>query len=205
MAVAEETGLIHHIGAWVLREIAAEGERLQATHPDGGPLMLSINLSARQFEDPGFVGIVEGILAGSRIDPGTLYMEIGESSVMEDTEAAAAVLAELRGAGVRVSIDDFGTGYSSLMHLNRFPIDFLKIDRSFVEGLDRDPAAGNIVTAVISMAHALGLPTIAEGVETGEQLYTLRRLGCDYAQGYLFARPQLLPETLRLLASDPTW
>jgi EAL domain-containing protein (putative c-di-GMP-specific phosphodiesterase class I) len=132
-------------------------------------------------------------------------MEIGESSVMEDTEAAAAVLAELRGAGVRVSIDDFGTGYSSLMHLNRFPIDFLKIDRSFVEGLDRDPAAGNIVTAVISMAHALGLPTIAEGVETGEQLYTLRRLGCDYAQGYLFARPQLLPETLRLLASDPTW
>src|ERR687891_1194903 len=205
MSEAEETGLIHHIGAWVLGEVTAEAERLQTAHPDGGPLMLSINLSARQFESPDFVGVVEGILAGSRIDPGTLYMEIGESNVMEDTDAAAAVLSELRKVGVRVSIDDFGTGYSSLMHLNRFPIDFLKIDRSFIDGLDRDPSAGNIVTAVISMAHALGLPAIAEGVETAEQLYTLRRLGCDYAQGYLFARPQLLPETLSLLASDPTW
>lgn len=205
MAEAEETGLIHEIGAWVLREVCREAEGLQRAHPDGGPLMLSINLSGRQFEAPDFVDVVRGILAGSRVDQGTLYMEIGESSVMEDADAAARVLAELRSAGVRVSIDDFGTGYSSLMHLNRFPIDFLKIDRSFVEGLDRDPAAGNIVTAVISMAHALGLPTIAEGVETGEQLYTLRRLGCDYAQGYLFARPALLPDTLTLLASDPTW
>jgi diguanylate cyclase (GGDEF)-like protein/PAS domain S-box-containing protein len=205
MAEAEETGLIHEIGAWVLREVCREAEGLQRAHPDGGPLMLSLNLSARQFEAPDFVDVVRGILAGSRVDQGTLYMEIGESSVMEDADAAATVLAALRDAGVRVSIDDFGTGYSSLMHLNRFPIDFLKIDRSFVEGLDRDPAAGNIVTAVISMAHALGLPTIAEGVETSEQLYTLRRLGCDYAQGFLFARPQLLSETLTLLASDPTW
>ena len=205
MAEAEETGLIHNIGSWVLREVCRDGERLQTSHPDGGPLMLSMNLSARQFEAPDFVDVVRAILAGSRIDPGTLYMEIGESSLMEDAEAAAAVLADLRAVGVRVSIDDFGTGYSSLMHLNRFPIDFLKIDRSFVEGLDRDAGAGNIVTAVISMAHALGLPTIAEGVETSEQLYTLRRLGCDYAQGYLFARPQLLPEALTLLASDPTW
>jgi diguanylate cyclase (GGDEF)-like protein/PAS domain S-box-containing protein len=205
MPEAEETGLIHHIGAWVLREVCREAERLQAAHPDGGPLMLSMNLSARQFEAPDFVDVVRGILAGSRIDPGTLYMEIGESSVMEDADAASSVLTELRAAGVRVSIDDFGTGFSSLMHLNRFPIDFLKIDGSFVEGLDREPSAGNIVTAVISMAHALGLPTIAEGVETSEQLYTLRRLGCDYAQGYLFARPQPLAEVLPLLASDPTW
>lgn len=205
MPEAEETGLIHHIGAWVLREVCRDAERLQAAHPDGGPLMLSMNLSARQFEAPDFVDVVRGVLAGSRIDPGTLYMEIGESSVMEDTDAASGVLAELRSAGVRVSIDDFGTGYSSLMHLNRFPIDFLKIDGSFVEALDRDPAAGNIVTAVISMAHALGLPAIAESVETTEQLYTLRRLGCDYAQGYLFARPQPLAEILTLLASDPTW
>ncbi len=205
MPEAEETGLIHHIGAWVLREVCREAERLQAAHPDGGPLMLSMNLSARQLQAPDFVDVVRGILAGSRIDPGTLYMEIGESSVMEDADAASSVLTELRSAGVRVSIDDFGTGYSSLMHLNRFPIDFLKIDGSFVEGLDRDPNAGNIVTAVISMAHALGLPTIAEGVETTEQLYSLRRLGCDYAQGYLFARPQPLAEVLTLLASDPTW
>jgi len=205
MAEAEETGLIHHIGAWVLREVCLAAEQLQAAHPEDVPLMLSVNLSARQLEAPDFVDLVRGILAGSRVEPGTLYLEIGESSVMEDTDAVSGVLEELRSVGVRMSIDDFGTGFSSLLHLNRFPIDFLKIDGSFVEGLDRDSGASNIVTAVISMAHALGMPTIGEGVETAEQLYTLRRLGCDYAQGYLFARPQLLADTLRLLASDPTW
>ncbi|MGH2765137.1 MAG: EAL domain-containing protein [Actinomycetota bacterium] len=205
MAEAEETGLIQHIGAWVLREVCRDAERLQAASPDGAPLMLSVNLSARQLEAPDFVDLVRGILAGSRVDPGTFYLEIGESSVMDDTDATSAVLGELRAVGVRMSIDDFGTGFSSLLHLNRFPIDFLKVDRSFVEGLDRDPGAANIVTAVISMAHALGMPTIAEGVETAEQLYTLRRLGCDYAQGYLFARPQVLADVLELLATNPTW
>jgi diguanylate cyclase (GGDEF)-like protein/PAS domain S-box-containing protein len=205
MAEAEETGLITHIGAWVLREVAREAEQLQTAHPEGTPLMLSVNLSARQLAQPDFVDVVRGILAGSRIDPGTLYLEVGESSVMEDADAAAAVLGELRSTGVRMSIDDFGTGFSSLMHLNRFPIDFLKIDGSFVEGIERDPNASNIVTAVISMAHALGMPTIAESVETDGQLYTLRRLGCDYAQGYLFARPQTLGEVVHLLTSDPVW
>jgi diguanylate cyclase (GGDEF)-like protein/PAS domain S-box-containing protein len=205
MAEAEETGLITDIGAWVLREVVRESEQLQATHAEGTPLMLSVNLSARQLAEPDFVDVVRGILAGSRVDPGTLYLEIGESSVMDDADAAAAVLAELRSTGVRMSIDDFGTGFSSLMHLNRFPIDFLKVDRSFVEGLERSQGASNIVTAVISMAHALGLPTIAEGVETEGQLYTLRRLGCDYAQGYLFARPQPIAQTVQLLASAPTW
>jgi diguanylate cyclase (GGDEF)-like protein/PAS domain S-box-containing protein len=205
MAEAEETGLITHIGAWVLREVVRESEQLQAAQPEGSALMLSVNLSARQLAEPDFVDVVRGILAGSRVDPGTLYLEVGESSVMDDADAAAAVLAELRSTGVRMSIDDFGTGFSSLMHLNRFPIDFLKVDRSFVEALERDPGASNIVTAVISMAHALGLPTIAEGVETEGQLYTLRRLGCDYAQGYLFARPQPIGETVQLLATDPAW
>lgn len=167
--------------------------------------MLTVNLSARQLAAPDFVNLVRGILAGSRLDPGTLYLEIGESSVMENTDSVAAVLADLRSTGVRISIDDFGTGFSSLAHLNRFPIDFLKIDRSFTGGLDRDVGAANVVTAVISMAHALGLPTIAEGVESDAQLYTLRRLGCDYAQGYLFARPQPLANTLQLLQSDPVW
>lgn len=205
MAEAEETGLITHIGTWVLREVVRESEQLQAAHPEGMPLMLSVNLSARQLAEPDVVDVVRGILAGSRVDPGTLYLEVGESSVMEDADAAAPVLADLRSTGVRMSIDDFGTGFSSLMHLNRFPIDFLKIDRSFVEGLERDPGASNIVTAVISMAHALGLPTIAEGVETEGQLYTLRRLGCDYAQGYLFARPQPIAVTIQLLGTDPVW
>jgi EAL domain-containing protein (putative c-di-GMP-specific phosphodiesterase class I) len=197
--------MINHIGAWVLEETCREAERLQAAQPEGAPLMLAVNLSARQLADPEFVGVVRRILAGSRVDPGTVYLEVGESSLMNDAEAATKILSELRSTGVRMSIDDFGTGFSSLSHLNRFPIDFLKIDRSFVEGLDQDAAASNLVTAVISMAHALGMPTIAEGVESDEQVYTLRRLSCDYAQGYRFARPQPVDETLRLLAADPVW
>jgi diguanylate cyclase (GGDEF)-like protein/PAS domain S-box-containing protein len=203
MAEAEESGLIHAIGSWVLRQAVSDAERLQASRTD--ELMLSVNLSARQLADPNFVEVVRGILAGSRIDPGTVYLEVGESSVMEDVEGAAEVLRHLRATGVRMSIDDFGTGFSSLLHLNRFPIDFLKVDRSFVATLEDNTGSANIVTAVISMAHALGLPAIAEGVETDVQLYSLRRLGCDYAQGYLFARPQRFDQVSSLLASDPAW
>jgi diguanylate cyclase (GGDEF)-like protein/PAS domain S-box-containing protein len=203
MAEAEESGLINAIGSWVLRQAVSDAELLQASRSD--ELMLSVNLSARQLADPNFVQVVRGILAGSRIDPGTVYLEVGESSVMQNAEGAAEVLRHLRATGVRMSIDDFGTGFSSLLHLNRFPIDFLKVDRSFVATLEDNTGSANIVTAVISMAHALGLPAIAEGVETEVQLYSLRRLGCDYAQGYLFARPQPFDQVSSLLASDPAW
>jgi diguanylate cyclase len=115
------------------------------------------------------------------------------------------VLWDLRATGVRISIDDFGTGFSSLLHLNRFPIDFLKVDRSFVDTLDHPTGSANIVTAVIAMAHALGLPAIAEGVETEVQLHSLRSQGCDYAQGYLFARPQAMDQVTELLARNPAW
>lgn len=205
MADAEATGLIVHIGTWVLREAVRDAERLQAASPTGEPLMLSVNLSARQLAEPAFAQVVRQILAGSRMDPGTLYLEIGESSVMDDADAASAVLNDLRSTGVRMSIDDFGTGFSSLLHLNRFPIDFLKVDRSFVNMMDTESGASNIVTAVIAMAHALGLPAIAEGVETEIQLHTLRQLGCDYAQGYLFARPAPVSEVVELLSGDPIW
>jgi diguanylate cyclase (GGDEF)-like protein/PAS domain S-box-containing protein len=205
MADAEDTGLIVQIGTWVLREAVRDAERLQAASPSGEPLMLSVNLSARQLAEPAFAQVVRQILAGSRMDPGTLYLEIGESSVMDDAEAASAVLNDLRSTGVRMSIDDVGTGFSSLLHLNRFPIDFLKVDRSFVNMMDTESGASNIVTAVIAMAHALGLPAIAEGVETEIQLHTLRQLGCDYAQGYLFARPKPLNEVVELLSGDPVW
>jgi diguanylate cyclase (GGDEF)-like protein/PAS domain S-box-containing protein len=205
MADAEESGLIHAMGTWVLRQAVADAERLQAAQPDGAPLMLSVNLSARQLADPNFADAVRGILAGSRVNPGTVYLEVGESSVMDDVEGAAQVLHQLRATGVRMTIDDFGTGFSSLLHLNRFPIDFIKVDRSFVNTLEQSTGSANIVTAVIAMAHALGLPAIAEGVETDVQLYSLRRLGCDYAQGYLFARPAPIEQVLHLLASDPAW
>jgi diguanylate cyclase (GGDEF)-like protein/PAS domain S-box-containing protein len=205
MDAAEESGLIHAMGSWVLRQVVAHAERLQAARPGGAPLMLSVNLSARQLADPDFAEVVRGILAGSLVDPGTIYLEVGESSVMEDVDAVAGVLRDLRATGVRMSIDDFGTGFSSLLHLDRFPIDFLKVDRSFVDTLDRPTGSANIVTAVIAMAHALGLPAIAEGVETDVQLYSLRSLGCDYAQGYLFARPQALDEVTALVARNPAW
>jgi diguanylate cyclase (GGDEF)-like protein/PAS domain S-box-containing protein len=205
LADAEESGAIHAIGSWVLRQAVADAERLQGAQPGGAPLMLSVNLSARQLADPNFADSVRGILAGSPVDPGTVYLEVGESSVMDDVEGAAAILRDLRATGVRMTIDDFGTGFSSLLHLNRFPIDFLKIDRSFVDTLEQNTGSANVVTAVIAMAHALGLPAIAEGVETDLQLYSLRRLGCDYAQGYLFARPQPVDQVVALLASDPAW
>jgi diguanylate cyclase (GGDEF)-like protein/PAS domain S-box-containing protein len=205
MADAEDTGLIVQIGTWVLSEAVRDAERLQAASPSGEPLMLSVNLSAKQLAEPAFAQVVRQILAGSRMDPGTLYLEIGESSVMDDAEAASAVLNDLRSTGVRMSIDDVGTGFSSLLHLNRFPIDFLKVDRSFVNLMDTQSGASNIVTAVIAMAHALGLPAIAEGVETEIQLHTLRQLGCDYAQGFLFARPAPLNEVVELLSGDPVW
>jgi EAL domain-containing protein (putative c-di-GMP-specific phosphodiesterase class I) len=205
MADAEDTGLIVQIGTWVLSEAVRDAERLQAASPSGEPLMLSVNLSAKQLAEPAFAQVVRQILAGSRMDPGTLYLEIRESSVMDDAEAASAVLNDLRSTGVRMSIDDVGTGFSSLLHLNRFPIDFLKVDRSFVNMMDTQSGASNIVTAVIAMAHALGLPAIAEGVETEIQLHTLRQLGCDYAQGFLFARPAPLNEVVELLSGDPVW
>jgi diguanylate cyclase (GGDEF)-like protein/PAS domain S-box-containing protein len=205
MADAEATGLIVHIGTWVLSEAVRDAERLQAASPTGEPLMLSVNLSARQLAEPAFAQVVRQMLAGSRMDPGTLYLEIGESSVMDDADAAAAVLNDLRSTGVHMSIDDFGTGFSSLLHLNRFPIDFLKVDRSFVNMMDTESGASNIVTAVIAMAHALGLPAIAEGVETEIQLHTLRQLGCDYAQGFLFARPAPVGQVVELLSGDPVW
>jgi diguanylate cyclase (GGDEF)-like protein/PAS domain S-box-containing protein len=205
MPLAEESGLIHAMGSWVLRQAVSDAERLQAAQPGGAPLMLSVNLSARQLADPNFADAVRGILAVSPVDPGTVYLEVGESSVMEDVDGAAQVLRDLRATGVRMTIDDFGTGFSSLLHLNRFPIDFLKVDRSFVDTLEHSTGSANIVTAVIAMAHALGLPAIAEGVETDVQLYSLRRLGCDYAQGYLFARPAPVEQVLQLLASDPAW
>ena len=205
LAEAEETGLIVDIGAWVLEQVVLDAERLQAARPEGPPLMLAVNLSARQLAQPGFTDIVHAILAGSRVDAGTLYLEVSESNVMKDADATMSVLRDLRSIGARMSIDDFGTGYSSLVHLKRFPVDFLKVDRSFVSGVVDDPADSAIVSAVIGIGHALGLPVIAEGVETDEQLGTLRRLGCDLAQGYRFARPEPVIQVCDMLRGDPAW
>ena len=187
IGVAEDSGLIVPIGRWVLMEATRQG----AEWSDGrAPQLMCVNLSARQFAQPDIVDVVAQALSTSGIDPPSLCLEITETVVMEQTHATVATLGELKKLGVRLAIDDFGTGYSSLGYLQRFRLDFLKVDRSFVDGLARDPEQTAIVDAIVKMAQALGLGVIAEGVETTEQLAALRALSCDMVQGYLFAHPE---------------
>jgi EAL domain-containing protein (putative c-di-GMP-specific phosphodiesterase class I) len=189
MPVAEETGLVVSLGAWVLDESCRQGAAW-AADPTVGPIVVSVNHSARQFNDDALVPRVIRALESSGLPPELLCLEVTESAVMDDVDHTGEVLAQLRGLGVALSIDDFGTGYSSLSYLKQFPVDALKIDRSFVDGLGSDSEDTQIVTAVVHLAHALGLTVVAEGVETVPQLEVLRGLGCERVQGYLIARPQ---------------
>jgi len=183
--IAEESSLIEPLGRWAL---AAAGRRLAAWKRAGhGPLRLAVNVSARQFRDPGFVEAVAEAICRNRLEPSSLELELTEGVLVDDRQRVSAVLQELRDLGVGIAIDDFGTGYSGLSYLSGLPIDCLKIDGSFVERIvdgGRDLA---IVQAVISMARALGLRVVAEGVESRAQLELLRRHGCDEAQGYVFS------------------
>ena len=186
--VAEETGLILPIGEWVLSEACRQAREWRDRH--GLVLSVAVNLSARQVCRPDLPGIVARIVEDSGVDPTQVCLEITEGILLVDTAAVVHQLAEIRATGVRISIDDFGTGYSSLAYLRTLPIDELKIDRSFISPLDEDAPAAAIVASVVTLGHALGLAVVAEGVETEEQLGTLRRLGCDLAQGFYLARPQ---------------
>jgi len=187
--VAEESGLIIPIGAWVLHEACRQLRSWQAGRRGGPGGAVEVNLSARQIDHPDIVATVERILDETGLPPVNLTLEITESALMNDAASALRVLRALKDLGVTLAIDDFGTGYSSLSHLQRFPLDVLKIDKSFVDGLGDDRRGAEIVAAVVKLAHALGLQVIAEGVETEHQLEVLRTLGCDLAQGYLFSRP----------------
>jgi diguanylate cyclase (GGDEF)-like protein/PAS domain S-box-containing protein len=182
VSLAEETGLIGAVGAWVLRQACA----LAASWATPG-LLISVNVSARQLAGGDFTDLVATVLAETGLPADMLCLELTESAVVE--HGAMATLEGLKRLGVRLAIDDFGTGWSSLGHLRRFPIDIVKLDRSFVSGLGREPQDASVAAAIISLAHALGLSTVAEGIETGEQLAVLAALGCDLGQGYLFARP----------------
>jgi len=188
--VAEVTGLIVPIGGWVLRTACAEIARLASA---GGPPRVSVNLSARQFHGAEVVEQVRAALAESGLRAEQLELEITETVAMQDQERTIDTLRRLKQLGVRISIDDFGTGYSSLGYLRRFPIDTLKIDRSFVRDVASDRSAASIAAAVIAVGHELGIHVVAEGVETRQQLSILRRHGCDAAQGFLVGRP--LPAT----------
>ena len=196
IGLAEEMGLIIPIGDWVLRTACAQARAWQlAGH---GPLRLAVNLSARQFKQRNLLHAVAQALAETGLAAAHLELELTESMVMHDVEQATAIMANLKALGVQLSIDDFGTGYSSLAYLRRFPIDVLKIDKTFVSDITHDDDAA-IVRAIISLAHSLRLKVIAEGVETPQQLAFLRQHGCDQMQGYLFSRPLSVPAFEALL------
>jgi diguanylate cyclase (GGDEF)-like protein/PAS domain S-box-containing protein len=187
--LAEETGMILPIGRWVLREACRQVKAWQERWPALAPLTIAVNLSARQLQYPGIVDEVSAALAAAGLDPRSLVLEITETAIMEQPDAAILILTELRRLGVRLALDDFGTGYSSLSYLQRFPVDILKIDRSFVAGVAGSTEDSALARGILTLGQTLGLETVAEGIETAEQLAALRELGCQLGQGYFFARP----------------
>jgi diguanylate cyclase (GGDEF)-like protein len=195
---AEETNLILPIGDWVLRQACAQLKTWQERHPGEPPLMMSVNLSPRQFQQPDLGESVTQALLEAGLTPECLILEVTENVFMEDPHAAGATLQRLSDLGVSIAIDDFGMAYSSLTRLKHWPIDTLKVDRSFVAGLGEDEDDDVLVSGIINMASGLGLTVVAEGVETSKQLARLRTLGCSRAQGYYFSRP-LPPEQIASL------
>lgn len=187
--IAEETGLVVPLDTWVLQEACWQMAAWRSADRLAADAHVSVNLSGRQLGDGDLVSHIAGALERSGLAPDALWLEITESTLMDDAVGAARTLTAIRELGAHLVIDDFGTGYSSLAYLKRFPVDALKIDRSFVDGLGRDPESEAIVQAVVGLARSLRLIVVAEGVETGAQLAQLRRLGADTCQGYLVARP----------------
>jgi diguanylate cyclase (GGDEF)-like protein/PAS domain S-box-containing protein len=187
--IAEETGLIGQIGAWVLREACRQMNRWNLLYPTDPPLVMSVNLSGKQFAQSNLIGEVANILEETDLPPDCLKLEITESVVMENIETATEMLQQLRALGLKLSIDDFGTGYSSLSYLHKFPIDTLKIDRSFVTQMAENNENAEIVRTIVVLAQNLGMDVVAEGVETTEQCQLLNALRCENGQGYLFSRP----------------
>ena len=197
--IAEETGLIIELGQWVLEESCRQVRAWQLRYPGEPPLRLSVNLSARQFRHAALVSEIGAALRESALEPFDLTLEITESNLIRDPAGAIAKLQDLKDLGVRLAIDDFGTGYSNLSYLKQFPVDALKIDRSFVQGIELDPRDKAIARSVIALAAAFGLGVIGEGIETEEQATHLRALGCQHGQGYLFAPPLPAAELEALL------
>ncbi len=200
--VAEDTGLILHIGMWVLREACRQMHQWHRQFPRAKPLTISVNISPRQFVQPNLVDQIKQIVAETGIDPNTLRLEITESVTMGDVERTIRILTQLREIGVRFSVDDFGTGYSSLSYLHRFPLDVLKIDRSFVMRMNEDRERLQIVQTIMTLARNLGIEVVAEGTETELQVDHLRNIGCDFGQGFFFSRA-LAPETVTDLLYVP--
>jgi diguanylate cyclase (GGDEF)-like protein len=204
IGVMEDTGLIVFLGRWVLREACRTCRALQNEFPREEPMTMSVNVSARQFAQPGLVAQVRSIVTETGIDPHCLRLEITESMTIGDTGRVAATLSELKEFGVRVSIDDFGTGYSSLSYLHSLPLDVLKIDRSFVAAMDKSPGGLQVVQTIMSLARNLGMDVVAEGAEAEGQVEQLQSMGCGFCQGYYFSKPLDLSGVAACLKA-PSW
>jgi diguanylate cyclase (GGDEF)-like protein len=203
--IAEETGLIVPIGAWVLEEACRRMQGWREQHPQLADVLLSVNLSAVQLAERTFVDTVAAILEHTGTPAHLLCLEVTETVLMNDVHSTIEALHGLKALGVKIAVDDFGTGYSSLSYLSRFPVDILKVDRAFVRDIGPSEQTWPIVAAVIGLSKALGLATVAEGVERGEQATALRALGCELAQGFHFARPQPAEVLEELLARGESW
>ncbi len=203
--ISEENGMIVPMTLWILRESCRQMVSWHSIEPSNKNLTVSVNLSGKHFAHNNLVEDIRKIIGETRIPPQCLKLEITESAVMENAEKTIAMLKQLKELGVQLSIDDFGTGYSSLSYLHRFPIDTLKVDRSFVGTMEDGSENGEIVRTVIALAKTLGMDVVAEGIETIHQLHQLQILGCEYGQGYLFSRPVPCEEAERLLENKMRW
>jgi EAL domain-containing protein (putative c-di-GMP-specific phosphodiesterase class I) len=202
--VAEQSGLIELLGPQVLRAACEDAVRWRALQGDREPLFVSVNLSPRQLRSGDLPLVVADVLRDTGLEPRQLHLELTETAVLGDETLASALLSELRNTGVQVWLDDFGTGFSGLSHLRRVPIDGVKIDRSFVADILRDPDDLALTTAIIAMAHSLGIIVIAEGVERDGQYALLRERDCDLAQGFLLGHPMPVEEFMALLMIRPS-
>jgi EAL domain-containing protein (putative c-di-GMP-specific phosphodiesterase class I) len=198
----EETGLIVPAGKWVLETVCRQVRTWQERHLGSAPLVVWVNLSAKQLEQPDLANEVAEIVRKTELNPSTLGLEITESVAMRNELHCAKTFQELADLGVQLAIDDFGTGYSSMSHLNLFPVGYVKIDRSFVRGLGKVANDEIVVSGIISLVEALRMEVIAEGVETPEQAARLREIGCRIAQGYYFSKPLPSEAVSAFLATD---
>jgi diguanylate cyclase len=204
--VAEETGLVVPLGAWVVASAAEQAATWRELQPINVPsITISINLSGRQLKTPGFAFEVGKAIARCGADPSYLCFEVTENTLLDAGGESLTTLQSLKDLGVLLAIDDFGTGHSSLTWLRRLPADFLKIDRTFVSGVGSHPGDTAIVRAVLDLGRALGMTTVAEGVETPDQLQVLRTMGCDWAQGYHLGRPGPAETVTTLIKDDTRW
>ena len=201
MPIAEDTGLIVPIGAWVLKAACQQLSTLKQTHPQSSLLKVSVNLACKQLQEGDFLEIVDHALLSSQLSGNSLRLEITESTLMDSSDQMIEILRQLRSRGIQVSLDDFGTGYSSLSYLPRLPVDTLKIDQSFIRSMSVEAEDQEIVRTIITLAHALNMNVIAEGIETSNNVHQLVKLGCDLGQGYYFSKPMAFEDLIGLFAN----